>query len=490
MKMKARFVKRFERLFAGQGSPLILTAFILGAPLSAQLPTASEIASQMTIGWNVGNSLEVPSGETGWGNPKISRQLIDAVRNAGFNTIRIPCAWDNRADPSTLEIDENWLDRVREVIDYCHANDMYVILNGHWDGGWLENNVTEARREEVNTKQEAYWTQIADYFNDYDERLLFAGSNEPNVENAAQMAVLMSYHQTFIDAVRATGGNNASRVLVIQGPSTDIDKTNRLMTSMPADHIADRLMAEIHYYTPWNFCGLTEDASWGKMFYFWGKDYHSETNPGRNATWGEEDVVETLFRSMKTRFVDQGIPVILGEYGATKRSALTGDDLILHIASREYYYRYVTHAAIRYGLIPFCWDNGYAGNHGCAVFDRHTGEAVDPGVLEALMEGAKPSTPVQEHRETGGDPGVEHLSVLPNPVSSSAGVRLYLKEAARVNISVFNVLGQKVADLGESAYGPGIHRVAWETGRFKAGVYFIRFDTGSQVWTRKIQFLP
>ncbi|MCB0744710.1 MAG: glycoside hydrolase family 5 protein, partial [Ignavibacteriae bacterium] len=232
----------------------------------------------MTFGWNIGNSLEVPGGETGWGNPVVSQILIDSVKNAGFNTVRIPCSWDSHANQTNLEIDQNWLARVNEVIDYCYNNQMYVIINVHWDGGWLENNVTAAMQDAVNKKQQAYWTQIANYFKDYDEHLLFASANEPKVDNATQMSVLLSYHQTFIDAVRASGGNNSSRVLVIQGPSTDIDKTNKLMTTLPSDSLEDHLMVEIHYYTPWNFCGLEKDESWGKMFYFWGKDFHSTNN--------------------------------------------------------------------------------------------------------------------------------------------------------------------------------------------------------------------
>ena len=116
---------------------------------------------------------------------------------------------------------------------------MYVILNIHWDGGWLENNCTQDKEEEVNARQEAFWEQIATTMRDFDEHLLFASANEPNVDNATQMAVLESYHQTFIDAVRSTGGKNSYRVLVVQGPSTDIEKTNQLMTTLPTDEVAD-----------------------------------------------------------------------------------------------------------------------------------------------------------------------------------------------------------------------------------------------------------
>ncbi len=466
----------------------LLCALLLNSQVYSQLPTAAEIADEMTIGWNIGNSLDVPGGETGWGNPRVNQDLIDAVSDAGFNTIRIPCSWDSHADQTTYEIDVNWLDRVSEVIDYCYANDLYVIINVHWDGGWLENNVTTAKQEEVNAKQHAYWTQIAEYFNEYDEQLLFAGANEPNVENAEQMEVLLSYHQTFIDAVRATGGNNASRTLVIQGPYTDIDKTNRLMNTLPTDTIEDRLMAEVHYYTPWNFCGLEQDASWGKMFYFWGEDFHSTTNTVRNANWGEEDAVESYFGKMKTKFADQGIPIILGEYGAIRRSSLTGEDLELHLASREYYYKYVTSSAIQHGLIPVYWDNGYSGNNGFALFDRNNGAIVDQGAVDALIEGAQLGTSVDE--KTGDNtPVIESINAMPNPVSYSTAILLNLRESALADISIFNILGQRVAHFNDRNFSAGLHSVNWNIGDISNGIYFVNVNIGRQLFTSKVLVL-
>jgi len=258
---------------------------------------------------------------------------------------------------------------------------MYAIVNTHWDSGWLENNVTTTAQISVNVKQKAYWTQIANYFKDYDEHLLFASANEPNVSDATGMTVLLTYHQTFIDAVRSTGGNNSSRVLVIQGPSTDITLTNTLMNKMPTDQIENRLMAEIHYYTPWNYCGMTKDESWGNMFYYWGKGYHSTTDVTRNATWGEESDVEKYFGLMKTKFVDKGIPVIIGEFGASLRTNLTGTNLTLYLASRQYYYRYIVNSAIKKGIIPFVWDTG-------ALFNRNTGAVSDPNTFYGIMQGA------------------------------------------------------------------------------------------------------
>lgn len=357
--------------------------------LSGMSSNAMELAAKIKLGWNLGNSLEATGGETAWGNPQVSKALIDKVKESGFNAIRIPASWNQHmANAGKAELKTEWLNRVEEVVQYCVENDMYVILNIHWDGGWLENNITPEKQEENNAKQKAFWEQIATHFRDYDEHLLFASANEPNVENATQMAVLTSYHQTFIDAVRATGGRNTYRNLIIQGPSTDIEKTKNLMLTLPVDPTENRMMAEVHYYTPWNFCGLEADADWGKMFYYWGEGYHSETDPERNATWGEEETVDANFQLMKTQFVDKGIPVVLGEYGVTRRSTLVGDALTKHLASRAYYLKYVTKQALAYGLLPFYWDNGGTGNFGSGIFNRTNNTVFDQQALDALLEGA------------------------------------------------------------------------------------------------------
>ncbi|HNW52358.1 MAG TPA: cellulase family glycosylhydrolase, partial [Prolixibacteraceae bacterium] len=247
----------------------------LAPDASGMSSTASELAAKIGLGWNIGNTLEAIGGETAWGNPLVTKELIDLVKKNGFNAIRIPCSWNQHmVDSTTAEIKEEWLDRVKEVVQYCVDDDLYVLLNIHWDGGWLENNCTEVKQDANNSKQRAFWEQIATHLRDFDEHLLFASANEPNVSSPEGMEVLNSYHQTFVDAVRSTGGRNSYRVLVVQGPSTDIEKTNSLMTTLPSDSAENRLMVEVHYYTPWNFCGLEEDASWGKMFYYWGKSYH------------------------------------------------------------------------------------------------------------------------------------------------------------------------------------------------------------------------
>jgi aryl-phospho-beta-D-glucosidase BglC (GH1 family) len=360
---------------------LIVMGILSVTTAICQLPTATQVASQMKVGWNLGNTLEAICAEDAWSNPLTTQTLINSIKAAGFNTIRIPCAWDCHTTNGV--IDATWIARVKEVVDYCINNNMYVIINIHWDGGWLENNITRQKQSSVIAKQQNYWTQIANYFKAYDEHLLFAGSNEPNAEDAAAMEILLSYHQAFIDAVRATGGNNSSRTLIVQGPSTDIEKTNTLMNTMPTDQIANRLMVEVHYYTPYQFCLMEEDASWGSMAYYWGNGYHSSIEPSRNATWGEESDIEYYFGLMKTKFVDNGIPVILGEFAAMKRT--TPADLSLHLASRAYYHKYIVSSAIAKGLIPYYWDHG---QFAFALFNRSTGAVVDQQNLDAIMQGA------------------------------------------------------------------------------------------------------
>jgi hypothetical protein len=216
---------------------------------------AVELAAKIKLGWNLGNTLEAmvnttSGSETVWGNPLTTKAHIDLVKASGFNAVRLPCSWNGYLEnTATAEIKLSWLNRVKEVVQYCVDNDMYVLLNIHWDGGWLDENISAAKQQVTRAKQKALWEQIATHLRDFDEHLMFASANEPPVDNADKMTILNSYHQAFMDAVRSTGGKNAHRVLVVQGPSTDIEKTAELMTTLPSDAVANRLMVEVHYYT-------------------------------------------------------------------------------------------------------------------------------------------------------------------------------------------------------------------------------------------------
>lgn len=361
-----------------RGSGIVLACLLaLPALLFAQLPTP-------TYGWNLGNTLEPPTGEGTWG-PAATRELIRAVAGSGFNTIRLPVAWDSHANASTHEIDPAWMVRVRQVVDWCYAENLYVIINCHWDNGWFENHITDAVDGAINAKMQSYWTQIATAFAGYDQRLLFAAANEPNCDSAAKWATLRSYYNTFISAVRATGGNNTVRWLIVQGPNTNIDLSEQLVASLPNDPTPGRLAFEVHYYDPYQWTIMPQDESWGKTFYFWGQAYHHATRADRNASWGEESYVNAQFQKMVEKFVIRGVPVIVGEFTAIKRSGrtdLTGADFKLHVAARTYFHKYVVDAANSRGLKPIYWD--IAGQ----MFDWTTGAVIDPDNVKALTGGA------------------------------------------------------------------------------------------------------
>jgi aryl-phospho-beta-D-glucosidase BglC (GH1 family) len=448
------------------------------------LPSAQEIASKMKVGINLGNTLEAICGETAWGAAPTTQRLIDSIKAAGFNTIRLPSAWFCHSDTNTSVINPAWIARVKEVVDYCINDSLYVILNIHWDSGWLENRVNAANQEKVNERQHAYWTQIANYFKDYDEHMLFAGANEPNVENAAQMAVLLTYHQTFINAVRATGGNNSSRTLIIQGPSTDIDKTYNLMNTLPVDQIADRMIMEIHYYTPYQFTLMSSDADWGKMFYYWGKDYHSKIDVTRNANWGEESDVEKYFGMMKTKFVDKGMPVIIGEYGAYKRKLSPPSDQALHNASVEYFHKYIVKSATGKGIIPFLWDTPGG------LIDRSQGTIQDRGILNAIMEGAGViSTNVQQRTNLEIPKEFRLEQNYPNPFNPTTIIYYQIPAGTNVVLRVYDTLGRKVQTLVDEYQDAGNYSVQFNASNLPNGVYYYRLETGTYQDTKKLLLL-
>lgn len=450
----------------------IIVALLVTMNSWAQLPTAKEVASHMTVGWNLGNTLEAIGGETAWGAAYTTQRLIDSVKATGFNSVRLPVAWYNHCNLATNVIDAAWLTRVKQIVEYCMKDSMYIVMNIHWDNGWLENHVTVADSASVNARQHAFWTQIANTFKDYDEHLLFASANEPNVNDATGMAALLSYHQTFINAVRATGGNNRSRTLVIQGPSTDIDKTNKLMDKFPKDQIDNRLIVEVHYYTPWNFCGLTEDASWGKMFYYWGKGNHSTTDDTRNATWGEESDMDHYLSLMKTKFIDKGIPVIIGEYGAFRRKLSSPSDQALHDKSIAYYYEYFMKSATIKGIKTFCWDTpGW-------MFNRSTGVVTDHLTVDAIMLGAKEAgiTSVAPINSTA------TIRLYPNPFTSAFALKISDPKKIQ-HIEIFDMLGKEVETVAHSEISGSM-----SIGRqLSPGMYIVRVY--GENWTKSFKAL-
>lgn len=371
-----------------------------------------EVAKAMGAGWNLGNQLEANSGghvdETVWGNPTVTQELISAVAEAGFTTVRVPVSYlDYIDDENNYTIDATWLDRVEEVVQYCYNEGLYVIINIHGDGynsingGWFLVNGED--QDYICEKYEAVWTQIADRFKDYDEHLIFESMNEESDgtytdPNPDYYANLNTYNQIFVDTVRASGSKNTHRWLLVPGWNTDINYTvGDYGFEMPTDEncTADesRMMLSVHYYTPWDYCG-EEDLKtilWGaygtKM-----KDTYGF--PAMNlAKWGDEAYLDDLFQQLYDKFVSNDIPVVIGEYGCIDKTSAYPDFSGEIQGNRAYFNGYVAGKAASMGMIPVYWDNGYNGVYGFGLFDRNTLEQTQPEIISTIIEAVKNQDP-------------------------------------------------------------------------------------------------
>ena len=323
--------------------------------------SSQEIVSAMTIGWNLGDTLDacqadrdgdgvinehVAEGEepdeTLWGNPRATKELFQALLDSGVNAVRIPVTWRDHIDGDG-NISPSWLDRVQEVVDYAYDLGMYTIINIHHDGGgdpqfgaWICNAATDY--DATLARYLNLWTQIADRFKDYDEHLIFESMNEVGFDSLSQgkaYELLNSLNQEFVDLIRSSGGKNNTRHLLIAGYWTDIAKTCDPRYVMPTDPV-NRSIVSVHYYTPWDFCTTNIKNEWG--------------------TVQEQQEMERLIGMMKTNFVDKGIPVIIGEYAAS------GNDF----NSCVFFCEKLVKLCHDYGIATFLWDNGNG------QFDRST----------------------------------------------------------------------------------------------------------------------
>lgn len=359
------------------------------APSAETVPlTSANALEQMSPGWNLGNTLEAiswerppfdTSKETVWGNPVATQALMNSVKAAGFKSVRIPVAWKQYAD-SNDRINPFWMKRVTEVVDYARKAGLYVVINVHWDGGWQQPTYADQRA--ANARLIRFWTQIADNFKDYDDHLLFAGTNEIMVTNVysapttENCAVQSGFNQIFVNAVRATGGNNATRWLVIQGYNTNIDHTLLCNARLPSDPASNRLMMEVHYYDPYNFTLNTEGKIWQ-----WGA---IATDSSATETWANEAYTDGQFQKMKTNFIDKGVPVILGEYAASLKTEYDPK-----ARYRNYWDAYITGAAHKHGLVPMYWDNGVTANHSSGLFNRGAATQAHPETISAIVNATK-----------------------------------------------------------------------------------------------------
>lgn len=356
--------------------------------------TDAAVARSMGLGWNLGNQLDAQNngvaGETAWGNPKVTQAAISQVAKAGFTTIRIPVTWlGHVGEAPDYKIDAAWLACVHEVVGYAENAGLNAIINIHHDGAdsqyWL--NIKDAAKdgkvnEAAKAQLSAMWTQIAEKFKNKGSFLMFEGMNEIHdggwgwgenrTDEGRQYAVLNEWNQTFVDAVRATGGENATRYLGVPGYCTNPDLTveHLVLPNDPANH----LMVSVHFYDPYTYTLECKFSQWGHT-----------AEAGKKESWGDESNVKTIFGNLQQKFVAKGIPVYLGEIGCVHRSNERDE------AFRLYYLEYVCCAARTYGLTPIYWDNGSksAGKECSGLFDRTTGDLINNAeeVINAMRRG-------------------------------------------------------------------------------------------------------
>ena len=340
----------------------------------------------VVMGWNLGNSLEAEGTETSWGNPATTADMIKSIKGEGFNAVRIPVRWGQHCDMSTMAIDEKWLSRVKEIVDWCLAEDMYVIINTHHDL-WLEHYPTNAKKTELNEKLGKLWTNIATAFADYDGRLAFAGLNEVNAEGNWGLTptqenydVTNSFNQTFVDAVRATGGNNAQRNLIVQSYRCNptMGLTNLVV---PTDPTPNRLSVEFHYYDPYSYCSGAAGS-----YNYWGIAF---SDKGTVTPDGNEKSLANFFLTIREKWWEQGLGVVIGEYGCSCH--YTTADKATQEANMQYYMKCLVSEARKNGFAAFVWDNNAYGNGSekFGIFDRKNNMKVrTPFFLDGIKEGS------------------------------------------------------------------------------------------------------
>lgn len=316
--------------------------------------TTMDLVKDMGIGINLGNTFEscgtwingetVTNYETAWGSPVVTEDMIKGYKTAGFGVLRIPVAWSNMM-AEDYTIDATYMARVKEVVDWALDCGLYVVLNIHYDSGWWENFPTD--KEKCMAKYESIWKQICENFKDYGDYLMFESLNEEGGwesmwnrwsgstdGKAESFGLLNEINQKFVDIVRSSGGNNGKRHLLIAGYNTDFDLTCDDLFVMPTDS-EKRCAVSVHYYTPSTFCILEKDASWGKARKTWG-------------TEKDKAELEKYMTMVKEKFVDNGVPVIIGEYGVSTKNKT--EETVRNFIS------IVCESAYKHGLCPVLWD--------------------------------------------------------------------------------------------------------------------------------------
>lgn len=358
------------------------------------------ILEDMGLGWNLGNSLDATDGsgldtETSWSNPKTTQALIDKVKSLGFNTVRVPVSWGKHVSGDNYTIDSAWLARVKEVVDYCYKNDMYVILNIHHDtkssasasgAGYYPRSSAYSSSEKFVT---SVWSQAAEYFKDYDYHLIFETLNEPrligtgyewwfnkwNIPSEVKDAIdcINKLNQKAVDTIRDTGSNNRGRLIMCPGYDASIDGATVSGFKLPTDISGNknRIAVSVHAYSPYNFAMNVGSGSTSAY------------------TSSIKNELQDLFSTLKSNFRDKGIPVVIGEFGSTDKN---------NTAERVKWATDYTALAKKNNIPCVLWDNNafavYNGSsivlnseyHGYINRKGNTVTSPAKDVIEALMK--------------------------------------------------------------------------------------------------------
>lgn len=338
--------------------------------------TTDELVAEMGMGWNLGNTFDGHTGftpnETQWQNVTTTKECIKAVHDMGFNTVRIPVTWGTMIDDENdYAIDEAWISRIQDVVDYCVSQDMYAIINIHHDGaeqtGWLR--IATDDMAGLEEKYAGVWKTIAERFAGYDEHLIFESMNEvrgTGMTTNQENEVISNLNQIFVDTVRKSGGNNDKRFLVVTGQYNYIISVTKEGNgfTFPKDSVEDRIIISVHDYTPWSFCG---DESMGT------------TESSLKQLESNKKELAPLYET----YTSKGIPVIVGEYGCINKD---------NAVERAYYLEGMNRIYAEYGLVGIYWDQGWYDrtqkpDYSFTIVDRETGEAIDKNVTDAMVRG-------------------------------------------------------------------------------------------------------
>lgn len=380
---------RFNTFFA-------LTACLaLASELSAQAPgtmrdiSSQQIVNEMQMGWNLGNTLDAKcdgvtglATETCWGNPKTTKRMFDDLKAKGFRSFRIPVTWEGHfGGAPNYTIDAAWMDRVEEVVNYAIDDKCYVILNSHHDEWVTLKPGTKAQVQDQITK---IWTQIANRFKNYGDHLIFETLNEPRLYGegtewsggtAEARGILNEYNAAIVSAMRATGGNNAQRHIMVQThAATALQVAQDDLVLPPGD---TRIIVSQHTYYPYFFTmdvSSTSTAQWG------------------SAT--DKSEMDAELDRIQAKFVDKGIPVVIGEWGSIDKGNL--DARVAHAA-------HYAQAVKDRGMCPVWWDNGVtvSENSSFGILNRNGGGWSTPRIADALVEPWKNSSALRFEPRTG-----------------------------------------------------------------------------------------